>query len=133
MWSQDFRTLYCQQTGCAPERFERHVFWRVLYPHAVLLALPVRLLMPNFFRLDFETIDRVGQTFDGLEFGRDLDRYKFLSGGLHSVLRSLFLVRISGRKLMRLRRKMEKRLQEQPAVSHTPAIEIATGTLQPTR
>jgi hypothetical protein len=48
-------------------------------------------------------------------------------------LRSLFLVRISGRKLMRLRRKMEKRLQEQPAVSHTPAIEIATGTLQPTR
>lgn len=126
MWTKDFRTLYCEQHGIAPEKFERSVFWRVLYPPALLLALPVRLLMPNFFRLDFETIDRVGQTFDGLEFGRDLDRYKFLSGGLHSILRSWFLVRISGRKLMRLRRRVDAwhRLQGETTLE---------GALQPAR
>jgi hypothetical protein len=121
MWTKDFRTLYCEHTGCAPERFEEHVFWRVLYPHAVLLALPVRLLMPNFFRLDFETIDRVGQTFDGREFGHDLDRYKFLNQGLYSVLRSWLLVRISGRKLMRLRRRLDGLAREQHACAELPA------------
>jgi hypothetical protein len=125
MRTKDFRTLYCEQTGCAPERFEEHVFWRVLYPPALLLALPVRLLMPNFFRLDFETIDRVGQTFDGLEFGRDLDRYKFLSGGLHSILRSWFLVRISGRKLMRLRRRLDARMRGQSAAGLDAALQPA--------
>jgi hypothetical protein len=125
MWPKDFRTLFCEQHGCALEDFDERVFWRVLYPHALLVAPLIRWLMPNFFRLDFETIDRVGQTFDRQEFAQDLDRYQFLSQGLHSALRSLFLVRVSGRKLMRLRRRVDAWQREQAAATLDNALQPA--------
>jgi hypothetical protein len=112
MWPKDFRTLYCEQRGCAYEDFEEHLFWRALFPHAWLVAPVLRWLFPGFFRLDFETLERVGQTFDRREFAQDIDRYVFLSRGLHSVLRSLLLIRVSGRRLMRECRRLEARLQD---------------------
>jgi len=126
MWPKDFRTLYCEQHGCAPEEFDNHLFWRALYPHALLFAPVIRWLAPNFFRLDYETIDRVGQTYDGREFAQDLDRYAFLNTGLHSILRTLFLVRISGRKLVRLRRRVEAKLRQRSA-------DVLSGVLQTAR
>lgn len=113
MCRTDFRHRFADFAGCAPEEFESKVFWRTLYLHAIPIAWIIRWLSPRFFRLDLETIERVGLTLDGREYGHDLDRYRFLSHGAHSVLRNLFRIRVSGKKLMRLRRTVEQHLAMQ--------------------
>jgi hypothetical protein len=125
MWPNDFRNLFSEYAHCSPEEFEEKIFWRSLHWHAVPMVALLRLIYPPFFKLDFETIERIGQTFDSREFGRDLDRYRFLNGQRHSLLRSLFLVRISGRKLVHLRRRVERTLAERQ--------EVGALQLRPTR
>jgi hypothetical protein len=108
MWPNDFRKQFATYAHCAPEQFTSKVFWRVLYFHAIPVACLIRLVVPDFFRLDLETIERVGQTENGREFTRDLDRFRYLNGEKHSLLRSLLFIRISGKKLVRLRRKVDR-------------------------
>ena len=110
MWHEEFRNLFANYADCNPDEVDRKIFWRVIYLHAIPAALIIRIFAPHYFRLDLETIDRVCQTMDGREFARDLDRYRFLNGEAHSLMRSFFLIRISGKKLIHLRRKVERRL-----------------------
>jgi len=111
MWPTEFRHLYAEYAHCAPEEFEKRVFWRTMYLHAIPIAWLIRLIYPPYFRLDLETIDRVAQTYDAREYAHDLDRFRFLSSQAHSLMRSMLLIRISGRKLVRLRRAVEKKLK----------------------
>lgn len=125
MWPNDFRNLYAKYARCHPEEFNNRVFWRTLYWHAIPFAWVIRLFSPEFFRLDWETIDRVAQTFDGREFSRDLDRYRFLNGQARSFLRSFLLVRISGKKLIRLHRRVGRALEARAELGGTHLSPIA--------
>ena len=77
MTPPDFRTAFCAQMGCADSAFERALFWRGLYRHAVPLAFFLRLTVPGFFREDEEFIRWVGRDGSLAEVETDLERFRY--------------------------------------------------------
>jgi hypothetical protein len=61
---RSFREAVCQHFRCAPEAYERTVFRRCLYRHAVWPALLLHQFSPDYFRLDFELIRVVASMTD---------------------------------------------------------------------
>lgn len=56
-----FAEIYCERFDLAPEQFARHVLFRVLYPHAILLVPFARAMDSAYFASDFEFIRGVGR------------------------------------------------------------------------
>lgn len=56
-----FADLYCRQQGIAPADFDRHVFHRVIYPHAKPLTWLLWLVRHDYFRADWAFIADVGR------------------------------------------------------------------------
>ena len=77
MTPPDFRTAFCAQMGCADSAFERALFWRGLYRHAVPVAFFLRLVVPGFFREDEEFIRWVGRDGSLAEVEADIERYRY--------------------------------------------------------
>lgn len=73
----DFRSAFCARMRCAAPAFERTVFWRGLYRHAVPLALILRLTTPGFFRADEEFIRWLGGDGCLAEVEEDLERFRY--------------------------------------------------------
>ncbi len=110
MWPKTFRDLFCEVHDCPVEDYETKVFWRSLYPHTLLVAWLIRHVAPRFFRLDFQTIQRVGLATDSGEFNQDLDRFHFLNRYNADTIRAMWRLRISGKKLIRLRARLRRQL-----------------------
>ncbi len=100
--ARSFCQAYCQRNRCDPRRFRRRIFWRCLYPHALVLAPVIWLLEPGFFGPDLGLIDEVGEATSSEEVAGDIDGFVDtcqLSGGF---LRQRLRIRISGQKLLQL-------------------------------
>jgi hypothetical protein len=72
-----FRSAFCAHTGCADASFERRLFWRSLYRHALPVAFLVRLFNPSFFRDDDEFIRWVGGDSSLSEVAEDVARFQY--------------------------------------------------------
>lgn len=75
--STDFRSGFCAQMCCADSAFERALFWRGLYRHAMPLAFLLRLTAPRFFREDLEFIRWVGGAGSLAEVEEDIERFRY--------------------------------------------------------
>lgn len=73
----DFRTAFCAQARCAGPAFERALFWRGLYRHAMPLALFLRLTAPGFFREDEEFIRWLAGDGSLAEVEEDIERFQY--------------------------------------------------------
>lgn len=73
----DFRSAFCDRMRCAASAFERAVFWRGLYRHAVPLAFVLRLTTPGFFRADEEFIRWVAGDGSLAEVEEDIERFRY--------------------------------------------------------
>src|SRR5580765_1691964 len=58
----DFGAAFCERYRCSMEDFDRRVFWKCLYPHALPLAAFLCWTNREFFRPDFDLIHSLAST-----------------------------------------------------------------------
>lgn len=73
----NFRTVFCQHARCDESAYERALFWRGLYRHAVPFAFLIRLISPRFFQDDLDFIRYVGADATMEEVNEDIDRFQY--------------------------------------------------------
>jgi hypothetical protein len=100
----NFRAAYCARHHCAESAFERRIFWRGLYRHAVPLALLLRLFSPAFFRPDAELITRLAGAGSLAEVNEDIDSYEYGNRVRSNWLRTGFLIRLNSARIRAMAR-----------------------------
>ncbi|HOX02559.1 MAG TPA: hypothetical protein P5555_08615 [Candidatus Paceibacterota bacterium] len=101
-----FREAFCDYYACPPKRFARKVFWIALPGYVRPLAAIVCLFHRRFFRRDFEAIEILGDTRDTDDFTNETESLYDLSRFEQYFLRRRLKLRMSGRKLQALRRRV---------------------------
>src|ERR1041384_8055872 len=96
-----FREAYCEKFGCEGNYTER-VFAQSLFWHARCLAPVIRAVSPRFFQEDLDAIDDLGATNDAAIFIAELGYLHGRHQRDRSLLRKAFLLRVSGKRLLRL-------------------------------
>jgi hypothetical protein len=96
----DFADLFCQLCGCPRDCFERVLFRKSLYLHARLFAPLILWLRPHTFEEDFAVIREVASIRDPQVFRNEVNRFYGRNRRDASFLRTILLIRISGRRLM---------------------------------
>lgn len=98
-----FRERAMAQWECDEPTYVRRVFWRAL-PRVVLpLATLVWLLRREFFTRDLALIRELGQTRAATEFYILIEQFRDESIRTGGWLRTALRLRVSGRRLRRLR------------------------------
>ena len=95
----NFKEAYCAAHRCAPERYDRSVFHRCLYRHAVLLARPVWWWDRHIFQPDFELIAALGQATTETELQILIDEFENYRQIERAVLHATFHIRLSTTRL----------------------------------
>ncbi len=95
------RELYCLANDCAPTQFVGRVFWRTLYPQALLLAPVVTLFHRDYFQVDRELIVRIGGIRTWGELNEEIRDY-VLDSRTQGWWRRRMHVRLSTRRLRAL-------------------------------
>ncbi len=91
------------QWECDERAYVRRVFWRALPRRSLPLATLLWLVHREFYARDFALIRELGQTRDATEFHILIEQFRdevIRSGGW---LRNALQLRVSGRRLRRLR------------------------------
>jgi hypothetical protein len=117
-----FAERYCAQHGLSRQRYHAHVFPRVLYPHARLLLVPVRTVSRLHFLADHEFVEDVGHVTCVADFTYPLGCYLEHPSN-RGVLRRVFRLRVSARRMLRLLRETFAQTGAGP--------DLGRGTFQP--
>lgn len=104
----EFRQLFSQKSGIAAEQFERKLFYKCLFRHALPFAWLLEKMSPNFFREDFEMLRDVATARNTDEVICELNRFYGRNARDKSFLRPLFYLRISGKRVLRIYRSLTR-------------------------
>ena len=106
MKSRSFRTLFCDQFQCSAEEFQRQLFLRCLHRHARPFAQLLPRLDKDFFREDIGLICDLATAASHGEVLTELNRFYGRNVRDRNWLRKTFSLRISGKRVLRLSRKL---------------------------
>jgi len=109
-WPKSFKDAYCERYHCAPEDYEESLFRRAVFRHALPLALWIKSRDPEFFREDLDMIHEVGRLKSQDLFRQEINYFFGRNLRNRSRFRTLFRVRVSGKRLMRISRKLFPRV-----------------------
>jgi hypothetical protein len=98
--------LFCQHVSCAPEDFEQQLFAYALHWHVRPLARLLAKLDPGFFEEDFGFICDVATATSHSEVLTELNRFFGRNVRDPNWARRTFLLRMSGKRVLRLSRKL---------------------------
>jgi hypothetical protein len=101
MRRSSFQEACIDAFGCAPERWERIVFWRCLYEHA---EFPARLILrfhPSFFDRDLQLIRAIAGASSVSELENETNDHYYRHPPM-GFLRASLRIRVSGRKILTL-------------------------------
>jgi hypothetical protein len=98
--------LFCEKFQCSPDSFESQLFSRSLHRHAVMLAGPLSRMIPEFFREDMGLINDLATAVSHGEVLTELNRFYGRNVRDRNWLRKTFSLRISGKRVLRLSRKL---------------------------
>ena len=101
-----FREAVCQNLGCSPQEFEKLVFWRCLYRHALPVARALWITFPHFFDDDLKSIRLLGDISSIGHMEREADCLWHAYHKRGGLIRVGLGVRISGSRLVRLARRV---------------------------
>ena len=104
----EFRQLFSQKSGTDADQFERKLFYKCLFRHAVPFAWLLKKMNPDFFREDFEMLRDVATARNTEEVICELNRFYGRNARDKSFLRPLFYLRISGKRVLRLYRSLTR-------------------------
>ncbi len=99
---QEFQRLFCERFGCQLADYEEEMFRRCLYWHARLMAPLLRRFNSNFFTEDLRFIRYLGVSTAVREIYLDLMNFHDANMGRRNFWRTVFRLRVSGRKAARL-------------------------------
>lgn len=94
-----FKDAYCAAHGCAPDAYDRSVFRRCLYRHALFFARPVWWWNRYFFQPDFEVIAAIGRASTEDELRVLIDEFENLRNVERDLLHATLRIRISTTRL----------------------------------
>lgn len=97
-----FRAAFCRRMGCGEAGFERALFWRGLYRHALPVAWVLRVFSPRFFREDLDFIRHLGTDATMSEVNEDIDRYLYGNRVRRHWLRTGFNIRLDHHRIAAL-------------------------------
>lgn len=107
VWQRTFRELVCEQLRCEPARFEEAVFWRCMNrPHAWFFAKMIFPKHPETFKEDLDFIHELGGIRDALTFKSEVNRYHGRNVREKGWIRGTFGIRVSGKRVMRLKNRL---------------------------
>ncbi|HTI69823.1 MAG TPA: hypothetical protein VMF06_07645 [Candidatus Limnocylindria bacterium] len=101
-WDGSFRQGFCARYGCSPEDYESRAFGLFLYRHAVPLARLWMRVDPSIFREDFELLHEIATVKNMDILKQELGRFHGRNLRDKGWLRRTFLMRISGKRILRL-------------------------------
>jgi hypothetical protein len=110
------REAYAAVYHCAPEAFERRVFWKGLYRHAWLPAHWMWWFEREFFRPDLEAVRAIGNARNEPDLQRAIDDLENHGLVERSIRRGRLMIRLSPNRLIYL-------LQPLLPLLHPPAEE----------
>jgi hypothetical protein len=101
-----FRALFCQRYNCQPSDYQRKAFFKLLYPHAKLVAPVLGFLIRDLFAEDYKFIAFLGDATGFRDASVDVLNFSDVNRGNPSVLRTGLRIRVSGRKATRLAKQL---------------------------
>jgi hypothetical protein len=100
-----FSERFCAITGTRAEMFDRKLFKKSLYAHARIVAPFLLKFRPEMFREDFEAIRELAMVDCPEIFAMEVNRFHGRNKRDRSILRQLFLIRVSGKRLLKWKAK----------------------------
>ncbi|RME93343.1 MAG: hypothetical protein D6766_08385 [Verrucomicrobia bacterium] len=101
-WPKSFKEAYCERFRCPPEKFVLSVFRRTLYRRARPLAWLLVLFKRDFFRLDIDLINEVGEARSWSDFNAVISNHVQSSQLRSGFLRNGLKLRVSCSRVKRL-------------------------------
>jgi hypothetical protein len=103
---KQFQVLFCRRFQCPAQEYEKQAFGKCLYWHAKPLAPVLRILNPEFFRRDYGFIRYLGEAPDMRDVKAAASSFRNENRRNPSFLRTGLRIRVSGRKAVRLARRL---------------------------
>lgn len=98
---RDFQQIFCETNSIPAGEYEIQLFKRCLYRHARLFAPILLRLKPEMFLEDFAVIREVANVTCPDVFQMEISRFDGRNKRDHYLLRKLFLIRVSGKRLLK--------------------------------
>jgi len=102
-WPKSFKEAFCDKYQCPAELYEKKVFWRCLYRHALPAAALIFWCKPDFFREDFDLIREIDQMRSPDVFRSELNFFYGRNMRDKNWIRRAFYIRLSGKRLLKLK------------------------------
>jgi hypothetical protein len=123
----EFRQLFSEKSGVGAEQFERRLFRKCLFRHALPFAWLLQKLDPHFFREDFEMLRDIASARNTDEVICELNRFFGRNARDKSIFRTVFYIRVSGKRVLRLYRKLTRAGSN----SDSESSSVSSETLHP--
>lgn len=126
------REAFCAYYRCRADAFEHKAFWKTLYPHAVLPAIPIWLFNRRFFHADLETIRQFGACRNPAEFAAVMSEFSTANLLERTIRRGRLRIRVSGTRVLGMFNRLRDYLHPSDVemieeyVRHSNASESAT-------
>jgi hypothetical protein len=98
----DFCAAFCEKFQCSVEDFDKQVFWKSLYRHALPFAAFLCWANREFFQPDLDLIRSLASTTTLSEVKAEASFIRHDQRMQDGFLRRTLRIRISGRRLMNL-------------------------------
>lgn len=112
--SPPFRNVqdaFCHRFRCAPEQFDRKVFFRTLHPFRSLLALPIWWFNRQIFAVDLDLVQSFGKSVSKAECSALLEEFYNSNKIERGFRRGSLKIRVSGTRIVQLRDELEPLIQ----------------------
>ncbi|NBD38558.1 MAG: hypothetical protein GVY10_08320 [Verrucomicrobia bacterium] len=98
---ENFKKIFCRQTGLADDRFVPFLLRRCLFNRFLILSPLLRVVRPNLLFHERRLLEQVGKACSLKEIQNEVDFYqhKYV---VNSILKDALKFRLSGMKLMNL-------------------------------
>ena len=102
----EFRQLFSEKWGLEAGQFERKLFSRCLFRHALPFAWLLRKCDKDFFREDFDMLRDVASARNTDEVICEVNRFYGRNARDKSILRTVFFLRVSGKRVLKVYRSL---------------------------
>ena len=104
----EFRQLFSEKWGVDAKEFERRLFRKCLFRHALPIAGLIERVDPDFFKEDYEMLRDVASARTTEEVICELNRFFGRNARDRSFWRPNFYLRISGKRVLQIYRSLTR-------------------------
>jgi hypothetical protein len=95
----NFQAVFCRWQGCSEEQFRNRFFWKTVHRRALPFVGILRWIWPDFFKMDWQLIDEIGDAQNTVDMFNALLSYRHDCHREQRFLHDRLRLRISGRRV----------------------------------